>query len=139
MDAARNPVAEWDEFDWLRERLRLHTDVLDQLPDGVLVFDNELKVAYANKAACLQFKYSRKDLLDLPVSELVPEASRQAHAEKVGGFNEHPKARLMGSLSAPLSGRDSKGRIFPCDIALGKVHSPAGTYTVAVVRTMLYR
>lgn len=127
------------EFDFLRERLKLYADMLEQLPDGVIAFDDSMRVTYANRAACLQFGFEASRLIGISLDELIPEKSRVKHRTLVNGFRKCPVARLMGASSEPLQGRNSKGENFPCDIKLGRLHSAAGTLTLAVVRTSLYR
>lgn len=111
-----------------------NAEVLDWLPDGVLVVDEAGRIIYANRQAERLTGYRRRELLRRPVEMLVPASLRSMHREERRGFAAQPRPRPMGPADRDFRLRRKDGSELIADIALGPIEGPGGRYTVATIR-----
>jgi diguanylate cyclase len=110
-------------------------DVLEAIPDAVVVTDGEGRIVFVNRAAEAMTGYGRKALIGQPVEILVPERWRGIHVRHRRSFYVRGAPRLMGDGTKDFSLRRKDGAIVPVEISLG----PVGEDTVAVVRDVTER
>jgi PAS domain S-box-containing protein len=134
-------VDEIDETMFLRQRVQVQAEILNHLPNGVLVVDAASRILMVNNPLCLFTGYEEEELRFKNLSMLLPEKYRGNHAEYVKKFSSHPDAppRYMGGSATlfPLLKKD--GSTAPVDIAISHVTSHAGKLCVAVIRWELPR
>ncbi|HEX4213701.1 MAG TPA: PAS domain S-box protein [Candidatus Dormibacteraeota bacterium] len=112
--------------------------LLDAVPDGVLVVDLEGTIAYANRQAEEISGYSREELEGMSVDLLVPGRLRGQHVAHREHYNRQPAVRPMGShLDIRFRKRD--GAEFPADISLGFAEIGGRRLVVASVRDITGR
>ena len=109
--------------------------LLEWMPDAVVVSDRDGKIAYANRRAERLTGYRRKELIGRKIEVLIPTGLRSAHARDRRGFYARGVARLMGGLDSDFRLRRKDGRGVSVEISLG----PAGDDTVAVIRDFTER
>ena len=110
-------------------------DVLEAIPDAVVVTDREGNIVFVNRAAEAMTGYDRKALIGQAVETLVPQRWRGIHVRHRRNFYGRGTPRLMGDGTKDFSLRRKDGAIVPVEISLG----PVGTDTVAVVRDVTER
>jgi len=109
-------------------------DLLDILPDAVLMVDARGQICYVNPAVHAMLGYVPDDLMGQPVSMLVPHASRQQHGALVKRFRREGSPTLMGSRPV-VHAVHSSGRVVPVRISLTNLalNDENDQVTVAVV------
>jgi diguanylate cyclase len=110
-------------------------DVLEAIPDAVVVTDKDGSIVFINRAAEAMTGYDRKALMGQPVEILVPERWRGIHVRHRRSFYGRGAPRLMGDGTKDFSLRRKDGTVVPVEISLG----PVGGDTVAVVRDVTER
>ena len=110
-------------------------DVLEAIPDAVVVTDDDGRIAFVNRAAETMTGYKRAALIGRPIETLVPEKWRGIHVRHRRTFYARGAPRLMGDGVRDFSLRRKDGTIVPVEISLG----PVGADTVAVVRDVTER
>ncbi|MDR7152814.1 PAS domain S-box-containing protein [Hydrogenophaga palleronii] len=117
-------VEHWLRSQHLHEQLNRanaeRRDLLDHLPDGVLMLDQDHQVMDANPAALQMLGYSRSELVSKHVTDLVPEEEHDRLARAIaeipgsaGRLNEWPHRRRDGSVFwAEVSTRQVDARRF---------------------------
>lgn len=120
-------------------------DLLDILPDAVLVVDAVGRIGYCNPAVRSLLGYSQNDLTGQPLSLLLPPAVRERHELFVADFREHGQATMMGSRPV-LSALHRSGRVVPVSISIcnlgldnGERVSVAVVHDVSALNTHLDR
>ena len=98
-------------------------DLFEFSPDGILMVDQQGRIALANRKAQIMFAYSREELIGLPVEKLVPEAVRKNHAEMRADFLSKAMPRPMGSGPANLYAQKKDGTTFPVEISLNPLQA----------------
>lgn len=108
-------------------------DLLDILPDAVLMVDAGGRVVYGNPAVRGLLGYAPEELADLPLSALLPPAMRERHEQMVARFREHGQSRMMGTRPV-LSALHRSGRVVPVSISICNLQLADGQrVSVAVV------
>jgi diguanylate cyclase (GGDEF)-like protein/PAS domain S-box-containing protein len=102
--------------------------LLESLPDAILLVDKAGGIQWANRRAEQLFAYEAGEMLGRSVDRLVP-VRYPRHAELRAGYQRRPSARQMGT-NPDMMARRKDGSEFPVDIAL----SPLGTSVLASVR-----
>ncbi|HYW37869.1 MAG TPA: PAS domain S-box protein [Terriglobales bacterium] len=111
----------------------LSTDLLEALPDAIVVVDRDGTMVQVNSQAQQLFGYDRDELLGQKVEMLVPESSRREHHRHRETFAERPKARRMGA-GLDLYGRRRNGSEFPVEISLSPASTVNKTFVLSAIR-----
>jgi diguanylate cyclase (GGDEF)-like protein/PAS domain S-box-containing protein len=110
-------------------------DVLEAIPDAVVVTDKDGNIVFVNRAAEAMTGYEREALFGQAIEILVPERWRGIHVRHRRTFYTRGAPRLMGDGTKNFSLRRKDGTVVPVEISLG----PVGADTVAVVRDVTER
>jgi PAS domain S-box-containing protein len=108
-------------------------ELLDTLPDALIVTDEAGTVVYANAQAGTLFGVPRSDLLGTPVDRLVPARLRERHAVHRHDYAEAPRVRPMGD-GAELRAERRDGTEFPVEIRLSPMRRGRRTFVSTVIR-----
>ncbi len=110
----------------------------DALADGIALADAEGVLELVNRRLADMFGYGYADLIGQPVESLIPADLRAAHRSHRAGYAQAPVVRRMGT-GIRLVGLRKDGATFPVEVSLSPVPTPAGQYTLAVVRNLTER
>ncbi len=116
--------------------LSLMDAVIESLPDGLVVTDQEGRIILFNAKAEFMFGRHRSEVIGQKVEMLMPETIRAAHVNHrqiYNRFDVSAHSRTMG-LGLQLSGMRSDGNEFPADITLARMVVPSGIFNLALVR-----
>ncbi|GHB94314.1 sensor histidine kinase [Thermomonas carbonis] len=113
-------------------------DLLEAMPDAIVMVDGDGRIALANSQAQGLFRYERAEILGRPIEYLLPERFRVNHAAHRNGFFAHPRARGMGE-GLDLYGRRGDGEEFPVEISLSPVQTAAGPMVLSAIRDVTER
>lgn len=120
-------------------------DLLDILPDAVVVVEARGRIAYTNPAIRNLLGYLRDELIGQPLSVLVPPAARERHASLVDTFLLSGAPTMMGARPV-LRAVHRSGRLVPVSISLcnlplagGEVVSVAVVHDISLLHTHLDR
>ncbi|HEU0153248.1 MAG TPA: ATP-binding protein [Arenimonas sp.] len=113
-------------------------DLLEAMPDAVIMMDGRGRIALANSQAERLFRRPRQQLLGEPIETLLPERFRAAHASHRDRFFAQPKTRGMGA-GLELYGRRGDGEEFPVEISLSPLQTAAGPMVLSAIRDVTER
>lgn len=102
---------------------------VESAPNAMMVVAPGGKIVQANAEAEKLFGYSRRELLDLSVDDLVPGRFRARHSALCGGYFAEPRPRAMGS-GRDLCGLRKDGREIPVEIGLNPMSTGEGTFAM---------
>ena len=118
---------------------QVFSELLEAMPDAVIVSDEQGRIVFANGHAERLSGYSRQELEGSGIETLVPERFRSGHhARRVGYISSEPSARPMGT-ELDIRFRRKDGSEFPADIALSPLRTPEGLQVVAAIRDVTER
>jgi diguanylate cyclase (GGDEF)-like protein/PAS domain S-box-containing protein len=121
-----------------REAARRFQSLLQAAPDGIVIVDEEGRIALVNEKVEEIFGYPRGELVGFSVDVLVPEYARAGHADRRGGYVSRPASREMAT-GLELEGRRRDGSHFPAEISLSPLESSEGLLVIAAVRDVSRR
>lgn len=120
-------------------------DLLDILPDAVLMVDARGDVVYANPAVETLLGHAPADLRGQPLEVLLPPAVRARHAPRMAAYRDDGVPAMMGRRPV-LGALHRSGRVVPVSIAIcnfdrlpGDRVSVAVLHDVATLHTDLDR
>jgi diguanylate cyclase (GGDEF)-like protein/PAS domain S-box-containing protein len=113
-------------------------ELLDAVPDAMIVVDRDGRIRLANAQAEVLFGYRRQSLAGEMIEVLVPERVAAAHLVHRGRYFDEPEVRPMGARMA-LEARRRDGTEFPVEICLSPVASDEGMLAVASIRDVTER
>jgi protein-histidine pros-kinase len=116
---------------------KLH-DLLEAMPDAIVMVDGDGRIALANSQAERLFRYGREQIVGKPIESLLPERFRGNHVAHRNLFFSQPRARGMGA-GLELYGRRGDGDEFPVEISLSPVATEAGPMVLSAIRDVSER
>lgn len=114
----------------------MFAQIIDALPDGLLVVDDKGVIQLVNQQIEFLFGYPRSMLLGQPVHLLLQEDLREAHGQHLKKFFAHPTVRPM-NMALALEGQHRNGGKIAVQISLGPVVSIQGIWALALVRRVV--
>ncbi|MBS1717606.1 MAG: PAS domain S-box protein [Armatimonadetes bacterium] len=109
--------------------------LIETAPDAILLVDQEGYIRLANHEAESLFGYSKDELLNLHVDQLVPERLRQVHAEHRNEYDSRPVKRRMGQHLATY-GLRKDGTEFLVAATLSAMSTKEGVFATCIVRSL---
>jgi len=113
--------------------------VFEFAPDALLIVDAGGRVVQANQMAVELFGYSRDELHQMSVDDLVPEPVRAQHAVLRRGYLAQPKTRRMGSTRSRLWALRKDGVRLPVETSISPLRLDHQRLVVAAVRDVSAR
>lgn len=117
---------------------KTHRELLETLPDALVVIDSDGVMVLVNQQTERLFGYQREELLGQPVELLVPERLRGEHVEHRRLYFANPHPRAMG-VTLKLFGRRKDGSLFPVEISLSPLPTEEGLLATSVIRDVSQR
>jgi PAS domain S-box-containing protein len=111
----------------------LVSDVVEAMPDGVVIVDDHGLIVMVNVEAERMLGYRRDELLGQPVEVLLPDELVHAHVGHRTGFAADPHRRAMGQGLSLLAQR-SDGSTFDVEISLAPAHIGGDDVVIASIR-----
>ncbi len=95
--------------------------LIDASLDGVITMDDDGLIQSFNKASSKIFGFSESEVIGKPVAMLMPEDSRQAHAEGVARYLKTGQQRVLGVGPIKVRGQRKDGTSFPLELSLNQL------------------
>jgi PAS domain S-box-containing protein len=117
------------------ERLALEwafRGLFDASPFGLLIVDDDGRVALVNRVLCETLGYPHSALVDQPLDLLLPERYRRNHGSLMSGYRVTGEARAMGQ-GRDLTALHRDGTEVPVEIGLSRVRWQRRTMTLAAI------
>lgn len=102
----------------LKKQLTTSTDLMEAVPDALLVTNQDGSIIACNTHAEELFGYSKKEFKKLTVEDLLPHRFRKLHSHQRERFHADPAIRPMG-MGRDLFILTKDGREIDAEIALG--------------------
>lgn len=106
---------------------------MDQMRDAAYLIDNDARIIYANRHACLELGYSREQLRGMRVEDIDP-----AHTDTI--WRTHWQAlKASGSLTLETLHQTKDGRLFPVEVVANFFEYANTGYNLAIARNISER
>jgi PAS domain S-box-containing protein len=113
--------------------------LLEATPDAMLISAPDGRITLVNDQMTALFGYSRAELLQLSIEELMPERFRAQHPGHRSRYHAAATARPMGAAGLTLLGLRKGGAEFPVEISLSPHQTAEGVLAIASVRDVTAR
>ncbi len=113
-------------------------ELLNAVPDAMLVTSGDGRVLLANRQAERLFGYTHAELLGRPVEQLMPERYRTQHVGHRQGYLEAPRVRPMGA-GLELAALAKDGREIPVEISLSPSSLDGELVVISTIRDVSAR
>lgn len=108
-------------------------DLLESVPDGVVMVNPTGRIVLANSQAETLFGYGRGSMIALQVEDLMAHRYREGHVSHRSTYFGQPRVRAMG-IGLELYGLRQDGTEFPVEISLSPLVTEQGTLVMGVIR-----
>jgi len=95
--------------------------LIDASLDGIITMDDDGLIQSFNKSSSKIFGFSESEVIGKPVAMLMPEDSRQAHAEGVARYLKTGQQRVLGVGPIKVRGQRKDGTSFPLELSLNEL------------------
>ena len=115
-----------------------YRDLLESVPDGIVIVNNTGRIVHANSQAEKLFGYEHNELQGIAIEKLLPERFRRAHVGHRSNYSAQPRARAMGA-GLELFGQRKDGLEFPVEISLSPLPTDEGILSMSAIRDITDR
>ena len=109
----------WRASEALRLSEERYRIVAETASDGIVTVDRESRILFANGAVSQIFGYERDELLQLQLTDLMPESMRGAHRMGLRRYTETGR-RSMDWRSVQVDGLRKDGTLVPLELSFGE-------------------
>jgi len=112
--------------------------VAESANDAIITADKTGNITFWNEKAGQIFGYSKEEVLNKPLTMLMPERYRQAHIKGMERFYTTGRVRIMGQV-VELEAVKKNGEEFPIELTLANWETYDGKYVTGIVRDITRR
>ena len=113
-------------------------EIFQSMSEGIVMVDEEGKIAIANHVAEQLFGYDRNEINGIMMENLLPQRYRERHLTFRKGFNAHPEPRRMG-IGRDLTALRKDGSEFPVEISLSYTRANGKLFVMAFISDISLR
>ena len=113
-------------------------ELLDSMPDGILIVNPTGHILIANRQAERLFGYDPDELRARPIEDLLPQRFRNAHKGHRSHYFSAPRTRAMGA-GLELYGLRKDGTEFPVEISLSPLKTEETPVVMSAIRDVSER
>ncbi|OMP30185.1 PAS domain-containing sensor histidine kinase [Mangrovimonas sp. DI 80] len=112
--------------------------LFESVSEGVVVVNQNHKIIATNTSAERMFGYEHDELLEQPLSILLPKANQHGHEKKVSMFIAEDRSRQMGK-GMDLFALRKDGKLFPVEIGLNIIELHGEKIVMAIISDISIR
>lgn len=101
-------------------------EVLDGLPDAIVVADEGSRIVYVNAATEKLLGWGRRDLVGQPLTVIIPERLREAHLAGMARYLMTQEPRVIGKRPIRVAARGRHGNEVEIEVSLSVHELSAG-------------
>jgi diguanylate cyclase (GGDEF)-like protein/PAS domain S-box-containing protein len=133
LDAIDSETHRMEAVDALRASEEWTRQIIDSIPDTVLVVNQERRIVRANTQMERMFGYRFDELAGRPIEILLPENKRDNHDKLCAGYLAAPTQRQIGKGMA-MEARRRDGSLFPVEINLTPLETMGQSQVIVSLR-----
>lgn len=116
----------------MKDTLLALSDLLNMLPDAVVIVDGKGRITFANTHIEGLLGYTPGELEKQPLDRLIPKNYRADHKTHLARFREHGQPMAMGDRPV-IYGLDKSGSEIPISVSIANLDLDGERYSIAVM------
>ena len=116
----------------MKDTLLALSDLLNMLPDAVVIVDGKGRITFANTHIEGLLGYTPGELEKQPLDRLIPKTYRADHKTHLARFREHGQPMAMGDRPV-IYGLDKSGDEIPISVSIANLDLDGERYSIAVM------
>src|SRR5512139_1555299 len=117
-----------------RKSEQILAGLIESAMDAIISVDDSHRIVQFNPAAQLMFGLSADEALGQPIETLLPEASRQRHAEQIRNFARTGVSSRQLAGPGCVHGRRANGEIFQVEASISQVEVEGSRLFTVILR-----
>lgn len=122
----------------MKDDIKILRGTFDLFPDAMLIINKDSIIVEFNRQTPVLFGYTESELIQAPLSLLIPEKYGRSHLQHVKNYFAAGHPRKMGA-GLKLKGMRKDGKEIDVDIALSLIKRENENFALAVVRDISER
>ena len=116
----------------MKDKLLTLGDLLDMLPDAMIIVDGRGRIVFANTRVRGLLGYTPDELIKQPLSRLIPKTYRAEHKLHLAKFRDHGQAMAMGHRPL-VYGLDKSGSEISISVSIANLDLEGERYSIAIM------
>ena len=116
----------------MKDTLLALSDLLNMLPDAVVIVDDKGRITFANSPIEGLLGYTPEELEKQPLDRLIPKNYRADHKTHLARFREHGQPMAMGDRPL-VYGLDKSGIEIPISVSIANLDLDGERFSIAVM------
>jgi len=116
----------------MKDKLLALSDLLNMLPDAVVIVDDKGRITFANSPIEGLLGYTPEELEKQPLDRLIPKNYRADHKTHLARFREHGQPMAMGDRPL-VYGLDKSGIEIPISVSIANLDLDGERFSIAVM------
>ena len=116
----------------MKDTLLALSDLLNMLPDAVVIVDGKGRITFANTHIEGLLGYTPGELEKQPLDRLIPKNYRADHKTHLARFREHGQPMAMGDRPL-IYGLDKSGDEIPISVSIANLDLDGERYSIAIM------
>lgn len=116
----------------MKDTLLALSDLLNMLPDAIVIVDGKGRITFANSHIEGLLGYTPGELEKQPLDRLIPKTHRTEHKANLAKFREHGQPVAMGDRPV-VYGLDKSGSEIPISVSIANLDLDGERYSIAVM------
>lgn len=101
--------------------------------EGIITVNIHGNITMSNIAICKMFGYTKEELINTPLTMLIPQKNKSNHGHHMDHFFSNSSSRKMGNEKMEIKGLHKNGTTFPIGVALSSFDTQYEKLAVAFV------
>ncbi len=116
----------------MKDTLLALSDLLNMLPDAIVIVDGKGRITFANSHIEGLLGYTPGELEKQPLDRLIPKTHRTEHKANLARFREHGQPIAMGDRPV-VYGLDKSGSEIPISVSIANLDLDGERFSIAVM------
>jgi diguanylate cyclase (GGDEF)-like protein/PAS domain S-box-containing protein len=116
----------------MKDKVLALGDLLDMLPDAMIIVDGRGRIVFANTHVRGLLGYTPDELIKQPLDRLIPKTYRAEHKSHLAKFRDHGQAMSMGDRPL-VYGLDKSGSEIPISVSIANLDIEGERYSIAIM------
>lgn len=112
--------------------------ITDSALDAIVMLDENAKVVFWSKMAEKMFGYTKEEIMNHELLQIIPKPFRELHASGYKAFTKHGKGKVIGKI-IEIQALHKSGEIFPVELSITAIQKDSKWHSIGIIRNISER